>query len=55
MFADGEIDRARNEAAQRAPMSARYGSLLGNALETAPHNQAQDPAPDTAVVASIRN
>ncbi len=24
----GEIDRARNEAAQRAAMSARYGSLL---------------------------
>jgi hypothetical protein len=41
VFADGEIDRARNEAAQRAAMSARYGSLLGNALETALHNQAQ--------------
>jgi integrase len=51
----GEIDRARNEAAQRAAMSARYGSLFGNADETTTGNQAQDPASETAVVASIRN
>jgi hypothetical protein len=36
-------------------MSARYGSLLGKALETAPHNQAQEAAPEAAVVDSIRS
>jgi integrase len=49
----GEIDRARNAVAQRAAMSARYGSLFGNPVETASRNQAQEQTAETAVVAPI--